>query len=457
MGQAHRVAVACFDLSGKIHQMKFCTRSILFALAVGAVSCRDPAGPSSGPASLPREVSEKKAISAGVPAEASITHTLTQVRTQLDSRMILHMEVPASNPSRDLSFEAGFESMGYPGGVTYAGMLAAADATGDKAFSDFVARRFQFFADTMPQAAMSTGKNPYAHWVSPRSLDDCGAMGAAMVKARRAGVGPDLKVLTDRFADYVSHKQFRLDDGALARSRPFPKSIWADDMYMSVPLLSQMGALTHDPAYYDDAATQVMQIASHLFVQSSGLYTHGWHETIGDDQPHYYWGRANGWCAMATVELLSVLPTDHPRRAEIIKLLKAHAQGVASQQSGVGLWHQLLDRTDSPLETSASAMFTFAIARAVNRGWLDAGTYGPVAITGWDGVKSKISPDGKVTGTCIGTSYADDYPYYYNRTFTDDVHGYGPVLLAGSEIIKLLNNPHLQITSKAGLIEVHQK
>jgi rhamnogalacturonyl hydrolase YesR len=39
-------------------------------------------------------------------------------------------------------------------------------------------------------------------------------------------------------------------------------------------------------------------------------------------------------------------------------------------QGGMGLWHQLLDKTDSYLETSASAMFTFTIARGVNRGWL---------------------------------------------------------------------------------------
>jgi len=44
------------------------------------------------------------------------------------------------------------------------------------------------------------------------------------------------------------------------------------------------------------------------------------------------------------------------------------ARGAAETQSGRGLWHQLLDKTDSYLETSASAMFTFAIARGVNRG-----------------------------------------------------------------------------------------
>ena len=40
----------------------------------------------------------------------------------------------------------------------------------------------------------------------------------------------------------------------------------------------------------------------------------------------------------------------------------------------------------------------------------------------------------------FGTGYADDYIYYYHRPAMDDVHGYGPVLLAGSEIVRLLKN-----------------
>ena len=79
-------------------------------------------------------------------------------------------------------------------------------------------------------------------------------------------MGPDLKPVIDRWADYVSHRQFRLADGTLARTEPQPDSIWADDMYMSVPFLAQMGKLTGDTRYYDDAARQVLQISGRLFV-----------------------------------------------------------------------------------------------------------------------------------------------------------------------------------------------
>ena len=217
-------------------------------------------------------------------------------------------------------------------------------------------------------------------------------------------------------------------------------------MYMSVPLLAQMGKLTGDKSYYDDAVKQVLQMSAHLFVPEKGLYAHGWHAGNPTNHPRYYWGRANGWCMVAMVELLDVLPEDHPGRADVIKQLQLHARGIAEVQSGSGLWHQLLDREDSYLETSCTAMFTYSLAKGVNRGWLNPTSYGSVAVAGWDGLSTRISPDGKVDGTCVGTNYADDAVYYYNRPAIDDIHGYGPTLLAASEIIRLMQNEHLRGT-----------
>ena len=104
------------------------------------------------------------------------------------------------------------------------------------------------------------------------------------------------------------------------------------------------------------------------------------------------------------------------------------------------MWHQLLDKTDSYLETSASAMFTFAIARGVNRGWL-ASVYAPVAQAGWQAVATRIRADGQIEGICVSTTAAYDAVYYYNRpTELGAMQGYGPVLMAGAEVIRMLRS-----------------
>ena len=129
---------------------------------------------------------------------------------------------------------------------------------------------------------------------------------------------------------------------------------------MSVPALAQMGKLTGDTKYYDEAVKQVTQFSKRMFNQQKGLYMHGWVEGM-TVHPEFHWARANGWGILTAVELLDVLPANHPGRPAILDLLKAHAKGLAAQQSGSGFWHQLLDRNDSYLETSATAIYVYCL------------------------------------------------------------------------------------------------
>jgi unsaturated rhamnogalacturonyl hydrolase len=122
-------------------------------------------------------------------------------------------------------------------------------------------------------------------------------------------------------------------------------------------------------------------------------------------------------------------------------MLKKHAYGLAQRQDGTGFWHQLLDRNDSYLETSATAIYAYCFARAVNKGWLDAKAYGPAALLAWNAVSTQGKrQDGQVEGTCVGTGMGFDPAFYYYRPVltTFAAHGYGPVLLAGAEIYRML-------------------
>jgi len=403
-----------------------------------------PSAPAGRPASRPSANAPDYPVPYGTPRIDRITHVLRAVKGQIEASVMTTLATrPTTDPSGAIVGRR-FALNTYPMGVIYSGMLNAADATGDKSFADFDAARFKMIADAIARVDLSRlewHRGDVTYLLSPRSLDDCGAIGAALIKARRAQVGPDLHVAIDRIAQYISHKQLRLEDGTLARPRPERNSVWADDAYMSIPFLAQMGALSDDGKYFDDAAAQMLHFANYLYIPAAGLFTHHWNTGNPDDQPRYYWGRANGWCTMSLVELLEVLPQDHPLRGRILRLFRDHARALASLQAGDGLWHQMLDRTDSYTETSCSAMFTYALARGVNRGWLDASAYGPVALAGWAGLSTRIDDQGHVTGSCVGTGYADDYIYYYHRPDLDDIHGYGPVLLAGSEIIHFLRNP----------------
>ena len=352
-------------------------------------------------------------------------------------------------------FEPGvFRLISYEWGVAYGAMLLAGEATGDAKFKEYTIKRMNFIADVAAyfksvQGANQQANNPVRSVLDPHALDDAGSMCAAMIKTLNSGGNPTLHSYIDNYIDYISNKQFRLTDGTLARNRPVPNTLWLDDLYMSVPALAQMGRLTGDNTYYDDAVKQVLQFSRRMFNKDKGLYMHGWVQDM-NVHPEFYWARCNGWALLSMTELLDVLPAKYPGREEILDLLKAHIRGLANLQSGNGLWHQLLDRNDSYLETSATAIYTYCIAHSINKGWIDAQAHGPMAVLGWNAVQTKVNSNGEVEGTCVGTGLSFDPAFYYNRPVNiAAAHGYGPVIMAGAEMIKLLKNYQVVINDAA--------
>jgi unsaturated rhamnogalacturonyl hydrolase len=347
-----------------------------------------------------------------------------------------------------------FRLISYEWGVAYSGMLLAGEATGDDRFAEYATRRINFIASLafpfreLYQVNPQPG-NPLRSVLEPRALDDAGSMCAAMIRATRAGVQSETRPLIDNYINYISTKEFRLRDGTLARNRPQPDTLWLDDLYMSVPALAEMGRLTGDSRYFNDAARQILQFSDRMFNKNKGLYMHGWVQGM-TVHPEFHWARANGWGILATCDLLDVLPESHPSREPILELLRAHIRGLAAVQSGSGFWHQLLDKNDSYLETSATAIFTYCIAHAINKGWIDPSAHGPMALLGWNAVSTKVNAQGQVEGTCVGTGMGFDPAFYYHRpTNVFAAHGYGPVLLAGAETIKLTKNFRIEINDSS--------
>lgn len=254
----------------------------------------------------------------GETTEKDITAVLTRIHTYLENvtparlvdrdsgKKIKNYKKPGNNASLE---QGDFRLTSYEWGVTYAGMLLVGEATGDPRFTDYTARRLTFLADLAPYYRKQIrenpeGDNPLRQMLAPHALDDAGAMCAAMIKAERYGVTEaDLRPIIDNYIDYISNKEFRLEDGTLARNRPLPNTIWLDDLFMSVPALAQMGKLSGEQVYFDDAVKQVVQFSERMFNKDKGLYMHGWVQGM-QPHPQFHWARANGWALMTLVELL---------------------------------------------------------------------------------------------------------------------------------------------------------
>lgn len=346
----------------------------------------------------------------------------------------------------------GFSSdWSYTHGVVLSAFSYVHDVTGDQAFLADNTKFFDFVVQNLPYFQKNSEKisgGRIGNWgriLAFEDLDDCGSIGAAMIKTYLKNKNAAYLPLINRTDEHVSKNQFRLEDGTLARHRPQYKSVWADDMYMSVPFLINMGVLTGDKKYFDDAVSQVLQMGERLYVPERELFDHGWNATSSDYDPRFFWGRANGWTLMSMAEILSILPENYEGRDKILHLYRSLVRSLANLQDGNGFWHNLLDKNDTYTETSCTAMFTYAVAKGINEGWISH-VYGPVAITGWNAIQSRVLENGPVDGTCEGTTFAHDNSYYYHRGKSIyATHGYGPVLYAGAELIRLLQNDKIKI------------
>ena len=335
-------------------------------------------------------------------------------------------------------------------------MIAAAEATGDSAYMNYVTDRFKFLAEVTPYFKQvyethGTIDPQMKQIIDPHALDDAGAVCAAMIKAQMKDQSLNLQPLIDNYINYILYKEYRLADGTFARTRPQYNTLWLDDMFMGIPPVVYYSKIAKDnqQKYIAESVKQVLQFADRMWVPEKKLFRHGWVEEM-QDPPAFFWGRANGWALLTMCEVLDVLPSNHPQREKIMTLFKQHVQGLAALQSGEGFWHQLLDRNDSYLETSATAIYTYCIAHAINKGWIDAITYGPIANLGWHAVSTQINDKGQVDGTCVGTGMAFDPAFYYYRPINVyAAHGYGPVIWAGAEIINMLNNQHPKMNDSA--------
>lgn len=259
--------------------------------------------------------------------------------------------------------------------------------------------------------------------------------------------------------DQLEH-QPRTPSGGFWHKARYSNQMWLDGLYMAEPFYAEYAALSHHPEKFSDITHQFVLMEEHARDPKTGLLYHGWDEskqqrwanpTTGDSPE--FWARAMGWYMMALVDTLDYYPEGDPGRgsgrAQLIAILQSEADAVAKYQDpGSGLWYQVIDKSTAKgnyLESSASCMLVYALAKGVRHGYLPE-RYLENAERGYRGIIThfvKTGPDGNVllTDTVMGAGlggnpYRDgSYEYYIGeKRATNDPKGVGAFLMASVEM-----------------------
>ena len=248
--------------------------------------------------------------------------------------------------------------------------------------------------------------------------------------------------------------QPRTSEGGYWHKLKYPWQMWLDGAYMASPFLAQYAVTFNEPGALDEVTLQFVLMEKHLRDSTTGLFYHGWDESRKQiwankqtGRSPNFWGRAIGWYAMAIVDALDYYPEVHSGRQELVRILRLLAPALHRYQDHeTGLWYQVVDqgsRKGNYLEASASAMYVYALAKGVRKGYLDR-SFLKVAERGYDGlIKNLIGykPRGEIDllQVCEVAGLSSDrdgsFEYYVNESIrVNDPKGTGPFILASLEL-----------------------
>jgi Predicted unsaturated glucuronyl hydrolase involved in regulation of bacterial surface properties, and related proteins len=231
--------------------------------------------------------------------------------------------------------------------------------------------------------------------------------------------------------------------GGFWHKEHYPNQMWLDGLYMAGPIAVQYGKTFGESDYFDLMASQAILMEKHTKDPVTGLLYHGWDETKeaswADPDTGLapeFWGRAIGWYPVALLEMFEYLPEDHKDKNALVAILQNLLISLIKyQDSSTGLWYQVVDKGDLPdnwLETSCTALYVHAIAKAVRFGYLEP-QYLAYAWKGYQGVIDtlKLDDNGHVVicQICIGTGIGDYTHYIARPTSENDLHGAGAFIL----------------------------
>ena len=250
----------------------------------------------------------------------------------------------------------------------------------------------------------------------------------------------------------------RTEQGGFWHKKRYPDQMWLDGLYMGAPFYAEYIVKYGDMKELDDVFLQFELIEEHLYDEKTGLPLHGWDASkkqkwadkeTGLSQHH--WSRSLGWYAMAMVDVLEVVPAEHPKTPWLKARFKAFIDATLTYQHNSGTWYQVTDlgsREGNYLEASGTAMLTYAMAKGASLKFLPD-EYKAHAEKGFAGLLDQmisVNPETNVISleqVCAvaglgGNPYRDgSFDYYMSEPIrANDAKGVGPFILAAHYLNK---------------------
>ncbi|MCU6712024.1 glycoside hydrolase family 88 protein [Paenibacillus sp. J5C_2022] len=290
-------------------------------------------------------------------------------------------------------------------GVALYGLRRVYEKTGDKNVYNFIKRFVDYHMEHSKLVYTVNTTAPllsvvllYKETGNPKYLDFCETFAAWIMQDAPRTVNRELE-----------HTVINAD---------FSNEIWVDTIFMAGVFLVELGCLTQNERYIEEGIFQATSHMEKLLDPQSKLLYHGFSYQTQDYLSGCLWGRGNSWAVVSVAEIVELLRT-YPgtgleaRIDRLCRLIAIQVEGIVAVQADNGLWHTVMNDSSSYCETSASAGFVYGMRQGVRLGYLPD-TVSAAVMKGYHAVIEKISAQGVVTDTSIGTGIHKDIESYYH-------------------------------------------
>lgn len=226
-------------------------------------------------------------------------------------------------------------------------------------------------------------------------------------------------------------KALRNGFGTILHNVDLP-NIYIDSVYYTSVVLAKLGHTLGLP--WEEEA--LLQIDLHLEILKNGespFYIHC-EENLSGSRSEGSWARGNGWVMMTYAELLSTMPISPMIYVKLANQLRTLASALVKHQTKSGLWRTIIDDPTSYEETSATAMYLFALKRAQNIGVLGEEFSKPIE-KAYTALAKCVDTEGRFLGVSEGT-WPGTIEYYKSLATGEWWWGTGAYLLALAEFIE---------------------
>ena len=224
--------------------------------------------------------------------------------------------------------------------------------------------------------------------------------------------------------------------GGFFHKAQYPNQMWLDGLYMGPAMYAgwqnAFGKETADNAEsWADIALQFKTLHKYTYDSQKQLNYHAWSASPSDENSFWarkegnfngcspeFWGRGMGWFFAALVDVIELMPKEHPDYKALTEIVNQVAAGLARyQDKNSGVWYQLIQYNGSVkadnkgdaiagevynkcdksnyLESSASSMFTYAYLKGIRLGVLNKGKYLPLSEKAYHGLLINFIREGK--------------------------------------------------------------